>query len=58
MNIRCLFGNHEYYTIRKFTEHISQIGCKKCPGCWGINHEIETILNWDKELNDLHYDKT
>jgi len=56
MKLSCLFGKHHYYTIRKFSKTISQIGCKNCPGCWGIHHEVKTLLKWDKELNDFHYE--
>ena len=54
MNIRCLFGVHSYYIIRRF-ETAQQVGCKRCNSVWGMHPPTKTFIKWDSELNDLHY---
>jgi len=48
-----LFGHH-YYTIRKITPNIRELGCKRCSKLFAIHFGLGAILPLDNEIKALN----
>ena len=50
--IKCWFGFHIFYRIKKLSIHSEKIGCKNCSKEWGMHHPTKSFVEWDKDLED------
>ena len=51
--ISCFRGKHKYNVIDVDSTGAEKIECKVCKKKRGINHRVETVLDWDNELEEL-----
>jgi hypothetical protein len=48
-----LFG-HRYFVIKAFSPTTRKVGCKRCKRTWGMNDRVQTLVDWDGELEEFH----
>lgn len=52
--IKCFFGRHNMFVVKKLSDGCQKIKCTKCQKYWAINHRIETVIPWDKDVEDFY----
>ena len=53
--IMCKIFGHRFITIRKFKKS-EQVYCTRCKTFYGMHHELKTIVEWDKDLENAYKD--
>lgn len=54
MNIICKIFQHKYQIVQRFDLHVAKLKCKRCNCEFGINTNVQVLLPWDNELEQLH----
>ena len=52
--VLCFFGKHNWYKVRPLSDRTDLVGCSFCNRFWGMNHDTETLLVFDKELYEFY----
>ena len=52
--VRCWFGMHDYYEVRRLNMWSHLMGCKNCPNLWGMNTQARALIPWTMELEEHH----
>ena len=50
--ILCFLFGHRYFLIKKYTKTTRKIGCHRCGKEFGMNDDVQVILEWDKEFEN------
>lgn len=49
----CWLGGHDYYEIERYSPTMRKLGCRRCPGKWGMQDQARTVIEWDADLEEL-----
>lgn len=52
--VKCFFGKHDFVAVKKLSSQCYKIKCRKCQRYWAINHTVQSLLPWDKEMADFY----
>lgn len=50
----CLIFGHRYAEIIRLSDYTHLIGCVRCKRRWGMNTDVQALIPWDMELEDVH----
>lgn len=52
--ILCYVFGHKYYLIKKLSRTTRKVGCKRCGKVWGMNDDVQALVDWDDELEEFY----
>ncbi len=52
--IKCFFGHHKYFLIFIIDYENRKIGCRCCKKLWGMNDNVQLIVEWDNDLENMY----
>jgi len=47
--------DHRWYVIETFSPYSRKLGCRTCPGIWGMHDKAQVVIPWDAESEALHH---
>jgi len=52
--ITCFLKGHKYKVLQKFSKTSRRIICTRCGGDWGMNDNVQAVVKWDSELEEMY----
>jgi hypothetical protein len=52
-NLKCWLHGHDYTMDVFYSDNMQKLKCRRCGMYFGINHSVNALLPWDKELEDM-----
>lgn len=52
--IVCAFRGHKYRIVQTFGAQTRRVCCKRCYGDWAMNDELQCLLPWDEDFEELY----
>jgi hypothetical protein len=51
---RCDLLGHRLRVVQRFDAVTCRVKCRRCGGDWGVNADLEAVVQWTQELEQLH----
>jgi hypothetical protein len=51
--LKCKLFGHKYEPEIWFDYNVQKIRCRRCHKKFGINHDVQAIIPWDTELENV-----
>ena len=51
--VTCWAFGHQYRVVQVFRPGLRRVKCDRCGGDWGMNDDVQALVDWDRELEDL-----
>jgi hypothetical protein len=52
--LKCIIGNHDFQLIQELTDHSRRIGCPHCQKIWGMNDQVQCVVEWDSDIEEMY----
>ena len=46
----CRVLGHNLQTVRVFSARTRKVACRRCPGVWGMNDDVQSFIEWNDDL--------
>lgn len=50
----CALFGHDYEVWQQFTPYSRRIYCENCQRDWGMNDDVQCVVPWDAEIEDMY----
>jgi len=52
--LKCLFGQHDYYTHQEFSDVTRRVACIWCNKSWAVHEKLNIATPWNDEFEAFY----